>query len=175
MTSSHGRKQEIQSTRQSIGRREFMARGVTPAAAAVAAGHWGTSVFAGEIDIAKVTAATFQPFIGNSFKIGGNSTPFVLEEVKVIVPKRKVNIPPNVRQEAFSLLFSAPVGTQLPAEIQTVSNAKLGSISIYIHEVVPMSKFSNGNLLGHTERIAGMVSQNLLPTAPKVYFEAPFN
>jgi uncharacterized protein DUF6916 len=158
-----------------IDRRAFMTRGLIPAAAMCTLNHWNSSLFADEIDIAKLTPATFQPLVGKLFKIGGSTDAFVLEKVSVHTPKQKAALPPNVREEIFSLIFSAPEGTQLPAEIQTVSNAKLGSISVYIHEIVPMSSFSNGNLLGHTERLAGMVSQNLLPTPAKAYFEVPFN
>ena len=135
---------------QSIGRRGFVGA-VAAAAAAGLVGQGAGDAFAvgGMINVATATAATFQPYVGQTFKVSGSSALLTLDSIHVVDDSNKSKRPARIRNESFSLIFTAPEGTRLPSDSCTLTNASMNAFSLFVTEVGP--------------------------TTSKAYFEAPFN
>lgn len=159
-----------------IGRREFV--GVIASAAAAGLVGQGSGVaFAGgvTINVKTATAASFQSYVGQTFKVSGSSAPFTLDSVNVVNDPNKSKRPTGIRSDSFSLIFTAPKGTQLKAGSYTFSNASVNAVSLFVTEVRPTSTFSTNSTPGIVEQLATGIAANISPPTPKAYFEVPFN
>jgi len=89
------------------------------------------------VDIAKLTAADFEPRIADSFRIATSSGAVELKLVDV----RPLG---NAMREggAFALTFLSPPGPFLPQAIYPLDNAALGTLELFI---VPLGPKDGGN------------------------------
>ena len=162
------------SVQASIGRREFV--GAIAAAAAAGLAGQGPAFAAGVmINVKTATAASFQPYVGQTFKVSGSSVPFTLDSVNVVNDPNKAKRPSSIRRDSFSLIFTAPMGTHLKSGSYTFSSAKVNAISLFVTEVRPTSTFSTNSTPGIVEHLATGIAANISPPTPKAYFEVPFN
>ena len=161
-----------------IGRREFVSQ-IAATAATVALGAEGAALAATAspttLDLKTATSGTFKAVVGQSFKIAGNTAPFVLDQVKIVSDPNAAKKPKGVRKETFSVLLSAPSSVHLKEGTYTLSNAKLGTFSVYLNETRPTSTFSNKSAIGQAELFVRSTATNANATTAKSYFLIPFS
>ena len=155
-----------------IRRRQFLT------AAAIAATQ--AQAFAGAptkavVDIKTVTSDFFRKFTGQSFSYGKPGQVLVLETVSVVSdPKGAGKRPKKIRQECFSLLFSAPPNIILPDGTYNFTNPNVTPFSLYIGRVaVPGMVVSASSSSIDLLKIASSVV--VKSKSPKCYYEAPFS
>lgn len=163
-----------------IGRREvltqFAATAAMTVSGTVAIGQPVLAAAAKDIDLKSATSETFRPVVGEMWKIAGQLKPFLFESLQVLNDPNRSKRPRGIRQDSFSLLLSAPIGTSLAAGIYAVKSPALGRFSVYMNEVRLTGTFPTSSVLGQAELFLLGVSANLQSSAgPKMYFEIPFN
>lgn len=163
-----------------FGRREVLTQFAATAAMTV----FGTTAIirpamaavAKDLDLKRATLETFRPSVGESWKITGQPKPFLVESLQVFSDPNRSKRPRGIRQDSFSLLLSAPVGTSLAAGIYAVKSPALGRFSVYMNEIRLTGTFPSSSVLGQAELFLSGVSASLQNDAgPKTYFEIPFN
>ncbi len=165
-------------THSAMGRREFVTRvAATAATSAFAVSALKQAAASEEVttalEVKTASAETFRPCIGQTFEVGGKK--LVLDKVHIVSDRHQAKRPRGIRQESFSLIFSAPLGTRLNTGIWTFSNADLGRFTVYFNEVRLPTNFSTNSALGQAEVFLNRVTTNVEATTPKVYYEVPFN
>jgi hypothetical protein len=80
----------------------------------------------------------FEKLVGQNFRVSCANRPVNLELVDVREHDHyldNTHRPIHIRQEPFSLLFSAPGGEKLPAGIHRVAHSAVGEFNLFFHEV----------------------------------------
>lgn len=153
---------------------QFAATAAVTAFATMAINRPSMAAAVKDLDVKSATAATFRPSVGEYWKISGQSLLF--ESVQVVNDPNRLKRPRGIRRDSFSLLLSGPAGVSLAAGIYAVKSAKLGRFSVYLNEVRLTSVFPSSSAVGQAERFLSGVTASLQnDTAPKTYFEIPFN
>ncbi len=83
----------------------------------------------------ELTAATFQPHVGNRFRIhGAKSGPLDVELVESYAQPYDPKRPSHVRREPFTLIFRA-TETQFEDQMCEISHPRLGTIEAFLSRV----------------------------------------
>lgn len=127
------------------------------------------------LDLGQVTAATFEPAVGQSVKVSGSQAEFVLVAVNKLRDRNRAQRPAGVRQEPFSLLLSAPEGVRLSDGSYSLTITELGKFDIFMNEVRQTSTFSSRSRLGQVEMFLNNVADKTGLRAPRVFYQVIFN
>ncbi len=127
------------------------------------------------LDLEQVTAATFEPAVGQNVKVSGSQAQFVLVAVNKHRDRNRAQRPAGVRQEPFSLLLSAPKGVHLSDGSYSLTITDLGKFDIFMNEVRQTSAFSSSSRLGQAEMFLNNVVDRTGLRVPRVFYQVIFN
>ncbi len=155
-----------------IHRREFLTAAAIMASQAPAfAGTPAKTV----IDIKTVTSDIFKKFTGQNFSYGKPGQVLLLETVTVVSdPNGAGKRPKKIRQETFSLLFSAPPNIILPEGMYNFTNPNVTPFSLYISRVAITAKVTSASS-SSVDLVKIATSVVAKSKTPKCYYEAAFS